>query len=138
MMTDAFFDSSVNRSFDFGFTVVPILATIIFIIVIVFFIVVFAKGISEWNKNNHSPRLTVDATVVAKRTDISHSSGSCNHTTGMHSSGHTSTSYYVTFQVESGDRMEFHVNGEEYGLLVEGDYGDLSFQGTRYLGFVRK
>jgi hypothetical protein len=56
----------------------------------------------------------------------------------MHTSGHTSTTYYVTFQVESGDRMEFHVSGEEYGLLVEGDYGDLSFQGTRYLGFVRK
>jgi hypothetical protein len=53
----------------------------------------------------------------------------------MHSS--TSTSYYVTFEVESGDRMELHVEGHEYGLLVEGDKGDLSFQGTRYLGFVR-
>lgn len=44
----------------------------------------------------------------------------------------------MTFQVESGDRMEFHVSGEEYGLLIEGDFGDLSFQGTRYLSFVRK
>ena len=138
MMNDSFFDNSFGRSFDFGFTVVPILGTIIFIIVIAFFIVVFAKGISQWNKNNHSPRLTVDATVVAKRTNVSHSSGTHNHTTGMHTSGHTSTSYYVTFQVESGDRMEFHISGEEYGLLVEGDYGDLSFQGTRYLGFNRK
>lgn len=138
MMNNSFFEPSFDNSFTFGFTVVPILATLIFIIVIVFFIVVFAKGISQWNKNNHAPRLTVDATIVAKRTNISHRSGSCNHTTGMHSSGHTSTSYYVTFQVESGDRMEFHVSGEEYGLLVEGDYGDLSFQGTRYLGFVRK
>ncbi|MBQ8315957.1 MAG: DUF2500 domain-containing protein [Lachnospiraceae bacterium] len=137
-MNDSFFDNSFGRSFDFGFTVVPILGTIIFIIVIAFFIVVFAKGISQWNKNNHSPRLTVDATIVAKRTNVSHSSGPHNHTTGMHTTGHTSTSYYVTFQVESGDRMEFHVSGEEYGLLVEGDYGDLSFQGTRYLGFTRK
>ncbi len=138
MMNNSVFDNSFGRSFDFGFTVMPILVTIIFIVVIAVFVVVFVKGISQWNKNNHSPRLTVDATVVAKRTNISHSSGSCNHSTGMHTSGHTSTSYYVTFQVESGDRMEFHVNGEEYGLLVEGDYGDLSFQGTRYLGFVRK
>lgn len=138
MMNDSFFDNSFGRSFDFGFTVVPILGTIIFIIVIAFFIVVFAKGISQWNKNNHSPRLTVDATIVAKRTNVSHSSGTHNHTTGMHTTGHTSTSYYVTFQVESGDRMEFHVSGEEYGLLVEGDFGDLSFQGTRYLGFNRK
>ena len=137
-MNDPFFDSSFGRSFDFGFTVVPILVTIIFIAVIAVFVVVFVKGLGEWNKNNHSPRLTVDATVIAKRTNVSHSSGSYNQTTGMHTSGHTSTTYYVTFQVESGDRMEFHVSGEEYGLLIEGDYGDLSFQGTRYLGFVRK
>lgn len=50
---------------------------------------------------------------------------------------HTFTSYYVTFQVESGDRMEFAVSGMEYGLLAEGDTGDLTFQGTRYLNFQR-
>jgi hypothetical protein len=50
---------------------------------------------------------------------------------------HTSTSYYVTFQVASGDRMELHVSGREYGILIEGDYGKLTFQGTRYLGFQR-
>ena len=138
MMNDSFFDNSFGRSLDFGFSVVPILVTIIFIIIIAFFIVILVKGIGEWNKNNHSPRLTVDATVVAKRTDISHSSGLHNQTTGMHTGCTTSTSYYVTFQVESGDRMEFHVGGEEFGLLVEGDYGNLSFQGSRYLGFVRK
>ena len=49
----------------------------------------------------------------------------------------TFTSYYVTFQVESGDRMEFEVDGSDYGLLVQGDIGKLSFQGTRYLGFER-
>jgi len=133
MMNHSVFDNSFGSSFDFGFTVVPILGCIIFIIVIAFFIVVFAKGISEWNKNNHSPRLTVAATVVAKRTDVHHRSSHNDH-----SSCHTSTTYYVTFQVESGDRMEFHVTGEEFGLLIEGDFGDLSFQGTRYLGFARK
>ncbi|MBS7029426.1 MAG: DUF2500 domain-containing protein [Faecalibacterium prausnitzii] len=44
---------------------------------------------------------------------------------------------YVTFQVESGDRMELEVDGSDYGMLVEGDIGKLSFQGTRYLGFER-
>ena len=29
--------------------------------------------------------------------------------------------------------MEFSVSGREYGLLVEGDTGRLTFQGTRYL-----
>ena len=50
---------------------------------------------------------------------------------------HTFTTYYVTFQVESGDRMELTVSGPDYGMLVEGDIGKLSFQGTRYLGFER-
>ena len=54
----------------------------------------------------------------------------------MHHTSH-STTYYVTFQVESGDRMELHVTGQEFGLLVEGDQGKLTFQGTRYLGFER-
>ena len=92
-----------------------------------------------WNKNNHSPRLTVPAAVVAKRTDVSHSStpnaGDPTGAHGYHTS--TSTSYDVTFQVESGDRMELAVNGADYGMLVEGDIGKLSFQGTRYLGFER-
>ena len=54
---------------------------------------------------------------------------------GFHTT--SSTTYYVTFQVESGDRMEFHVSGLEYGMLAEGDTGRLTFQGTRYLSFER-
>lgn len=49
-----------------------------------------------------------------------------------------STTYYVTFQVESGDRMEMSVSGSEYGTLAEGDKGTLTFQGTRFLTFNRE
>ena len=61
------------------------------------------------------------------------------HHAGTGGAGHTgsSTDYYVTFQVESGDRMEFAVSGSEYGMLAEGDQGTLTFQGTRYLSFER-
>mgnify|MGYP000951229907 FL=1 len=54
--------------------------------------------------------------------------------------GHTtsSTTYYVTFQVESGDRIELIVPDDEFGMLVEGDTGRLTFQGTRYKGFERE
>lgn len=112
---------------------------IVFIMVIATFIVTFVKVISTWNKNNHSPRLTVEATVVAKRMDVSHHShANAGDATGAH--GHHTTSstwYYVTFQVESGDRMELAISGNEYGMLIEGDFGKLTFQGTRYLGFQR-
>lgn len=112
------------------FTIVPIFITVIFVLVIGMFIVTAVRGVMTWNKNNASPRLTVSAQVVTKRTQVSHH----HHQDSM---SHSSTSYYATFQVESGDRMEFSVSGPEYGLLAEGDQGTLTFQGTRYLGFER-
>ena len=35
------------------------------------------------------------------------------------------------------ERMEFSMEGEDFGLLAEGDVGLLTFQGSRYLGFDR-
>ena len=120
--------------FAFGFDMFGIMFTLVFVLVIGTFIVTAVRGISQWNKNNNSPRLTVLALVVAKRTNVTrHHHGGANG----HHHHHTSTTYYVTFQVESGDRMELHMTGNEYGMLVEGDQGNLSFQGTRYLEFER-
>ena len=114
----------------FGFF--NILFTVAFVAVAVVIIVTAIRGLGQWHQNNNSPRLTVQATVVAKRTNVTH------HQSGNDAAQyHTSTTYYATFQVESGDRMEFHLAGNEYGLLVEGDKGKLSFQGTRFLGFER-
>lgn len=114
-----------------SFELFEIMFFIVFVLVIGIFIVNIVRGISRWNKNNHSPRLTVDAKVVTKRMSVSHHTNA-----GMNGSvPTTSTSYYVTFQVESGDRMEFSVRGSVYGMLVEGDVGKLTFQGTRYLSF---
>lgn len=112
------------------FTIVPIFITVIFVAVVGMFVVTAVRGAATWSKNNASPRLTVSAQVVAKRMSVSHHHGQDNVSSSF-------TSYYATFQVESGDRMEFSVNGPEYGMLVEGDRGTLSFQGTRYLGFER-
>ena len=116
-----------------------ILFPILFLVVLGMILYTFIRNIRTWNQNNHSPRLTVPATVVAKRTDVSHSSSAnAGDVSGAHGyDTSTFTSYYVTFQVESGDRMEFEVDGSDYGLLVQGDIGKLSFQGTRYLGFER-
>ena len=118
-----------------AFNIFPALFVIVFVIVIVFFIVTAVKGLSQWNKNNHSPVLTVPALVIAKRTSVSHRHH--NHAGGsMHTT--SSTRYFATFQVESGDRMELPVSASEYGMLAERDSGRLTFQGTRYLGFERK
>ena len=115
--------------FGFNFGLFGILFSLMFLLIFGMVAFTFIQGIRQWNKNNHSPKLTVSAVVVAKRTNVSH------HHHEHHT--HHSTSYYVTFQVDSGDRMELHMTGQEYGMLVEGDKGNLTFQGTRYLGFER-
>ena len=99
--------------FALTFGVMQVVVFLVFAVVWVGFVIQIVRGVGTWNRNNQSPRLTVF------------------HTT-------TSTSYYVTFQVESGDRMEFRVSGSEYATCIEGDTGKLSFQGTRYLGFDRE
>lgn len=111
--------------FSWGFRIIEAIFPIVFLAVFAFILVIIIRNISQWNKNNHSPRLTVEAQVVAKWSAVSGNQPA------------VSTSYYATFQVASGDRMEFCIHGREYGMLAEGDRGRLSFQGTRYLGFER-
>ena len=124
-------DFGYGLMFNFG----QVFIFIIFCIVIGIFIYRSIKGISECKKNNNSPVLDVKATVVGKRADVSNNVTNTGENNMMHSS---TTCYYVTFQVNSGDRIEFSINGKEYGMLVEGDYGTLTFQGTRYKSFVRE
>ena len=103
-----------------------------FLMFTVVFIVILVKIIGQWHNNNQSPRLTVEATVVAKHGHTTH-----HHDAGNLSHSHSSTTYYVTFQFESGDRLELHVPHSQFGYLVEGDRGALTFQGTRFMGFER-
>ena len=82
------------------------------------------KGRKQERKNDASPRVSSDATVVTKRT----------HVRG----DHAHTTYYATFQFESGDRLELEIPRDRFGYLVEGDKGKLHFQGTRFLDFQRQ
>ena len=116
-----------DPGFGVTFSIMQIMVPVMFVLVFGIIIVTMVRGVGEWNKNNQSPKLTVPVTVVAKRSDVHR---------GIETM-HTFASYYVTFQVESGDRMEFEVSDMEYGMLAEGDRGMLTFQGTRYLSFQR-
>lgn len=114
-------------SFDASFQGIQILFYIGLFVVIAVIVVSAIKGMATWSSNQQKPRLRVPASVVAKRTRTSGG----NQTM-------VSTNYYATFEVESGDRVEFHLNGSEYGELAEGDRGMLDFQGTRFQGFARE
>lgn len=126
--------------FALTFGVMQVVVFLVFAVVWVGFVIQIVRGVGTWNRNNQSPRLTVFARVVSKRTQVTqHTHPNAGDATGAHGfHTTTSTSYYVTFQVESGDRMEFRVSGSKYATCIEGDTGKLSFQGTRYLGFERE
>lgn len=121
--------------FSIGFQLFNVMFFAMFLLVFCTIVVTLVRGMRQWNRNNHAPRLTVEATVVSRRTQVGRHHH--NDPNGADYS-HTYTTYFATFQVESGDRMELRVDGSDYGMLVEGDRGKLTFQGTRYLGFVRQ
>lgn len=134
-----------DEGFDFFnifFIVIAVLVVGLFIFVLInmighrkLFNGVLRRAADQMERDDHAPRLTVTATVVSKRSNIT-----VHHHTSDSVYPHTSTttSYYATFQVQSGDRMELSVPSTEYGLLVEGDEGDLTFQGSRFLRFDRR
>ncbi len=119
--------------------VFPILLVTVFALVIGVFIYVTVCLIRQKVHDDRSPRLTVAAKVVSKRTHVSrHNHMDAGDMPDMHAGFMTSSTwYYATFEVSSGDRMELHLSGSEYGMLAQGDRGMLTFQGSRYLGFER-
>lgn len=95
------------------------------------FLILAKNHVQRERANDRKPIQIVPAQVVAKRTHVSSSQSALNDRT------ETTTTYFVTFEIESGKRAEFHVSDNDFGLLIEQDRGKLKFQGSRYLGFER-
>ena len=89
------------------------------------------QSIAIWRKNNRSPKIIELATVVAKRKRIVH------HQNFDGSNASTSIMYYITFQMKNGNSMECLVPRKDYSLIVHGDIGRLTHQGTKYISFER-
>ena len=81
--------------------------------------------------NNAAPVQNVQARIISKRTET-------EGIAGMEYGGMLTTKHYVTFEAPDGTRLELPVQGDQYGVLAEGDTGVLAFQGTRYLNFERR
>ncbi|OWA33686.1 hypothetical protein B9G55_20305 [Saccharibacillus sp. O16] len=105
-----------------------------FMIVFVGIILLFIVGIGSTvvkarreNRNNEAAGLTtMPARVFGKREE-------------MRGGGEfrVRTIYYLAFELDGGERKEFEVPGELYGLMAEGDRGTLRFMGTKFKGFER-
>ncbi|MNR11778.1 hypothetical protein D3C85_1280960 [compost metagenome] len=115
--------------FDFTGTVIPI-----FLAVVIGIVAVSAgRGLLQWSRNNSSPIMTIPARIVSKRSEVRQ-----QQLQDDSNNSRTSTTYYLTYESDRGVRMEFKVDGNEYGMSAEGDRGILTYQGTRYHGFQRQ
>lgn len=107
----------------------PIMFILVFTLVLALFIFAIATSLKSRLKNQKFPTLTVSCKVVAKR-----EYWGSRHNEGRHYLG----SYFATFEFDSGDRLELQVPHDEFGYLVEGDYGKLTFKGTKFISFQRE
>lgn len=105
----------------------PLFFKIFALLIIGIFVFVILKMIRVWMTNNASPLISASCTVVTKRSEVWGGSGDSS----------ASTSYYVTFQFDDGTRLELQVINRDYGMIVEGDRGELLYQGTRFKEFKR-
>ena len=115
------------------------LMTVLIAIFALLLIGTIGRGIWVWIRNNHSPVQNVTARVAAKRMKVTgHGMTTAGRVSAMHTIGaSTYTRYFATFELEDGKRLELSLKDAEFSMLAEGDQGQLSFQGTRYLGFER-
>ena len=118
-----------------GFGWFGILFAAAFIMIFAVIAVIAVSGLFRWNKNNNSPRLTVDAKVVAKRENVSHHVHAGNDF-ASHTS-YTSTYYYVTFEFDFG--RPHRVSGSECGIwhACGRRRRKARIPGTRFLSFDR-
>ena len=107
------------------------------------FIILFAAiiGVSliiivaHWIKDRRSPRIVVQATISDKRIQKDYVSRLRNASPGTHL--HRIITYYVIFDLETGEHIELRISKLKYAELKKGSSGKLTFQGTRYIGFER-
>jgi hypothetical protein len=110
------------------FNLFLVVFAVIFVSVVALVIKAIYNTVAEKRYNDSQPILTKAAKISAKRTEVTGGRG--NHS--------ASTFYYATFEfADNKERIELEIDPEDYGLLAEGDSGNLTFQGRRYHKFQR-
>jgi len=128
---------ALGGGFGFLFSVAPILIVLIFAVAIVSAM----KDGARYIRNAHAPRETVYGRVVNKRMEVRHRAGHHHHHpdgTVHHVPGTSRTFYYITLELDNGERREYQDVKNLSGLVVEGDEGYASVQGDWIVAFERK
>lgn len=110
-----------------------IMVLILILLFIGFIIYLNIKEITKYRRTNKQPILTVPATALTKRTQFIHHV----HQYEIHLYYPASIFYYVTFELENGEQIEFEMSRIEFKQIVEGEAGRLTYQGNEFLEFTR-
>ncbi|MDQ0221881.1 DUF2500 domain-containing protein [Streptococcus moroccensis] len=84
------------------------------------------RNVLDWSRNNQSSEQSVKARVISKHPNL------------LHSGDAKRTLHKVIFQLPGQQSLELRVRGEAFDQLLEGDEGELTFQGNRFLAFKQK
>lgn len=102
---------------------------------IIFLIIIFRLIAGSLRSSSGSTgyvgrRQTVDALIVAKRMNCSQ-----HHHGAEIIPDHVPTTYYITFQIDKGPRVELQVKESQYDLMFDGERGKLTYKGKRLIRF---
>lgn len=117
------------------FEILPIVIFIFMLGITGFLVIQVLKSWRGYLYNSTQPEQTASGRVMDKRTAFRASTTVHPHGTG---GTRVRTYYFVTFEFPNGDRKEFSVNANGYGLLAVGDSGELAYQGNWLLRFTRQ
>ena len=96
---------------------------ILLLIIIISVPVILLVGyILEINNNDRFPVIKTKATLVNK--SVEKVSRSFN-------------SYYLIFEISTHKRLKLKVSHDKYATFIEGDEGTLTYQGNRFIYFIR-
>ena len=110
-----------------GTEIFTVLAGAVSVLVLLLIAAVWVKLFLQWRANEAAPVVRVDAMVVSSRKRVAR----------RRRAGADPSTYMVTFEEPSGERIELQIRGQYMADLTEGVQGLLTYQGTRFLGFVR-
>src|SRR6478735_980617 len=110
-----------------GTEIFTVLAGAVSVLVLLLIAAVWVKLFLQWRANEAAPVVRVDTMVVSSRKRVAR----------PRQAGGDPSTYMVTFEEPSGERLELQIRGQYMADLTEGVQGLLTYQGTRFLGFVR-
>jgi len=112
---------------------------IMLVLIIAIFTAIFFRCIFEWTINKCSAMESVDAFVVAKQQGmIQQQIPNAGDLTGSHGfTVHDIPNFKIKFRMTDYTEKEFDVDKKSFKNIKKGDSGVLTYQGSRYLGFIK-